>query len=121
MAVLTVTTITEAGIADGAVAAAGGGDSFANPEDERTILKVINGGGGAITVTITPANASATGVPGFGDLTKANAGGSVGAGATRYFGPFPGRTFNDTNGRVAVTYSGVTTVTVAALRVPKRG
>lgn len=119
MAVLTVTEITEAGVADGAAAAAGGGDSFANPDDERTVLKVINGGGGSITVTITPAVVAAT-LPGFGAVTKANGGGSVGAGATRYFGPFP-KAYNDANGRVNVTYSGVTSVTVAALRAPRRG
>lgn len=121
MAVLTVVDVTEAGVTDGAASAAGGGDSFANPDDERTILCVINGGGSPITVTITPQTTAAPGVPGYGDLTKGNGGGSVTNGTRKFFGPFPARTYNDANGRVLVTYSGVTSVTVAVLRIPKRG
>lgn len=119
MAVLSVTDITESGALDGAAAAAGGGDSFANDDQERTFLLVINGGGSPITVTITPAVASGT-LPGFGTVSKAAGGGSVSNGTRRYFGPFPAA-YNDANGRVAVTYSGVTSVTVAALRCPRRG
>lgn len=115
-AVLSVTDITEAGVTMTLASAAGGGDSFANDSSGRVILVVTNGSGGSITVTCTPATASIA-VPGYGTLTKATGCGAVGAGATKIFGPFP-TTYNDSNGRVAVTYSGVTSLTVGAFRVP---
>lgn len=118
MAALALQNIVEAGLAPSMASAAGGGDTFANANDERTILMVTNGGGGSITVTITAQDTSET-VPGFGTVSKANGGGSVGAGATKLFGPFPAAAFNNSSGEVAVTYSGVSSVTVAALRVPK--
>ena len=117
MATLTPAIIAEGGVALAAVAAAGGGDQFANPNDARTFLEVINGGAGAITVTITAQTASFN-VPGRGTLTKANGGGSVAAGATKLFGPFAADAFNDSSGNVQVSYSGVTSVTVQAFRLP---
>lgn len=118
MATLTPAVITEAGVAISLSAAAGGGDQFANPSDARTYLHVNNGGGGSITVTITAQVASAQ-VPGKGLMTKANGGGSVANGAAKVFGPFPAEMFNDANGNVQVTYSGVTSVTVGAFRLPQ--
>lgn len=115
-AVLTVTDVTEAGVAMTLASAAGGGDSFANDSSGRTFLVVTNGSGGSITVTITPATASVF-VPGHGTLTKAAGGAAVAAGVTKIFGPFP-TTYNDSSGRVAVTYSGVTSLTVGVFRVP---
>lgn len=117
MATLTVATIAEAGVALSAVAAAGGGDQFINAGDARTFLYVNNGGGSSITVTITAQVASAS-VPGKGLMTKANGGGSVTNGTAKLFGPFPAEMFNDASGYVQVTYSGVTSVTVQAFRLP---
>jgi len=114
MALLAEQIIVEAGIAPSFAAAAGGGDTFANDGD--ALLYVKNGGGGSVTVTITAQAVSLT-VPGRGAMTKANAGGAVAAGADRVFGPFPPASFNNASGQVAVTYSGVTSVTVAALRL----
>lgn len=118
MATLTVLSMTNLGSLKALVAATGGGDQFANPTDERTYLEVANGGGGSITVTITAQNTSFPGGPNVGTLTASNAGGAVVNGTTRVFGPFPARIYNDANGNVQVTYSGVTTVTVQALRIP---
>lgn len=118
MAVLTVQNVVLAGAVITPVAAAGGGDSFANPTDERTELLVVNGGGGSINVTIVAQPASVP-VPGYGTVPLASEVIAVAAGATKRIGPFPAAKFNDASGRVNVTYSGVTSVTVAAVRLAR--
>lgn len=113
MAVLTVNQPTVAGAVLGAVAAAGGGDSFAN--DGYTCLYVKNGGGAPITVTIDSPGAVS---PPSAKTFDADIDITVAAGAEKIIGPFLDKArFNDANGRVAVAYSGVTTVTVAAIRL----
>lgn len=115
MAELTVQEIAEAGLTASYTAAAAGGDSLKN--DGRTFLHVKNGGAGSTTVTVT-AQRTAANVQGMGGLTKGNAGGAVAAGAEGFFGPFPSLAFNDATGKVAIGYSDVTSVTVAAIRLP---
>jgi hypothetical protein len=93
-------------------AAEAGGDSF--PNNGQTFFRIKNGGGSPITATITRQKASDTGVlehivatiPASGDLS---------------FGSFPPGEFNDVNGRVIVTYSAVTTVTVMPYRLSENG
>ncbi len=109
MAQLTLQTASPTGLAITYAAAAGGGDSFAN--DGKTYLHVKNGGGGSINVTI---NSVAACDQGFDhDIVVA-----VANGAEKVIGPFPTGRWNDTNSNVNVTYSGVTSVTVAAVKVP---
>jgi len=107
MATLNVQAITLAGITPSYAGAGTSGDEFAN-RDGRAFLHVKNGGGSQITVTVNsqvPCN--------YGhdhDITV-----QVPAGGEKLIGPFsPGR-FNDTNGKVQVTYSSTTDVTVAVL------
>lgn len=119
MATLSIQTIDEDGQQLSTVAASAGGDVFDNPNDQSTFLYVNNAGAGAITVTIS-AQATSRDVPGLGPMTKANAGGSVTNGTVKLFGPFPAEAFNTASGQVAVSYSGVTSVTVAALRLQRR-
>lgn len=89
------------------VAAAGGGDSFAN--DGNTEFRVKNGSGSSINVTV---NSQTPCSQGFDhDIIVA-----VGAGAEKVIGPFEKGRFNDVNGRVNVTYSAVTTVTVVPVK-----
>jgi hypothetical protein len=106
MAVLTVQQAVPAGLAASAASAAGGGDQY--PNNGKTLLKVINGGGSSIDVTIAPTNT----VKGYSleDIVVAVAGG-----ATKYLGPYEPALFNNSSGRVAVAYSSVTSVTVAAI------
>jgi hypothetical protein len=110
MAVLTVNVIDRVTglVAPAGAAAAAGGDSFAN--DGHTFLKVANGGGGGITVTVDSVQVCSHGF----DHNQPDAA-AVAAGAERWFGPFPTTRFGSS---CAVTYSGVTTVTVAAVRLP---
>lgn len=111
MAILTVAQTSLAGVALGAVAAAGGGDSF--PNDGATALYVKNGSGAPITVTADAPNADNFGVV---DASHDSAV-AVAAGAERLLGPYPPGRFNDANGRVQLTYSGVTSLTVAPFRI----
>lgn len=118
MAQLTVNDIVAAGlVVTAGAAAAAGGDSFLNDSNAKTFLWVKNASGGAITVTPTIQSANVT-VPGFGVMTKASAAVSVAAGANVLMGPYPPAVFNDASGLVQFTYSGVTTLTVIAVRVP---
>ncbi|RJX18505.1 MAG: hypothetical protein C4570_06400 [Ammonifex sp.] len=108
MAQLTVQNIALAGLTPSYAAAAAGGDNFTN--DGRAFLHVKNGSASSINVTVDSA------VPcnqGFDhDITVA-----VAAGADKMIGPFDPERFNDSTGKVNVTYSAVTTVTVAALHL----
>lgn len=86
---------------------ANNGISFTNDGD--TILRVTNGGAGATVLTLD-ATGSLGGV-GLIDQTP-----SVPAGATMDFGPFPREAFGSP---VGVDFSVITSVTVAAIRVPR--
>lgn len=113
MATLTVQTVDRAGfdLASGAVAAAGGGDDFVN--DGNTFVYVNNGGGGSINVTLN--FRSGLTVDGVTPTSKVVA---VAAGVRKLIGPFPTQYYADTTTqKMALSYSGVTSVTVAALKL----
>jgi len=107
MATLTKQQITHGGTTAPYAAAAGGGDKCA-PGD-TTWIEVVNGSGGAITVTVnsqTPSNYN----------TDEDLAVSVANGATDRIGPLPANRFAaSADGLVAWTYSGVSSVTVAAV------
>lgn len=112
MAILTVNQVPAAGITDSdalMTAAAGGGDSFANTG--REIAEFNNASGGTITITASSNGAGAAcnfGVTATAhDKTLA-----IPAGKRGRFAPLPANRFNDANGRVQLTYSGVTSLTV---------
>jgi hypothetical protein len=88
--------------------AAGGGDTFANTGNER--LMVVNGGGSPITVTIDSPNTCnfETSANAAHDLAV-----TVAAGATKILPALPVGRFGET---ATITYSGVTSVTVAVAR-----
>jgi hypothetical protein len=104
MAALTVLTPTISGAPIAVASAAGGGDTFVN--NGETLFYVANGSGGSITVTFATAGVTNQGIA-IADVAVA-----VGAGETKLIGPFDPSVFNDSQGRVAVTYSGVTSLTV---------
>ena len=114
MAELTVQQITETGGAATYETATAEGDTADN--NGNMFLHIKNGGGESITATITALTTSVdSGV--YGDLTKANATIAVAAGTEAFIGGFAPAAFNDGNGEIAITYSGVTSVTIAALYV----
>jgi hypothetical protein len=111
MAVLSVQVPTTAGPTFTAAAAAVGGDSFVNTGVEFFYVK--NGSGGALTVTFDSPGTCSFGLAASASHDLAV---SVGAGVEKIIGPFPRDRFSDANGSVQVTYSGVTSLTVAVLR-----
>lgn len=112
MADLAIQNVVETGANPSFAAAAAGGDAIANNlEGEKTFLHVKNGHSASQTVTV---NSQKTCDMGFDhDLAVA-----VPAGGERLIGPLPDDRFNDSNGKVQITYSGVTALTVAALKLP---
>lgn len=112
MAVLTVQDAAIAGLAETFAAAAGGGDSFAN--NGLCLLHIKNASGAPITVTVDdPGSPAPAGATQFNPDVAV----IVPAAGERLIGPFPPFRFNDSNGRVNLTYSGVTTLTVAVVRI----
>lgn len=111
MATLTVNSVGRAGFRDdnALVAAAGGGDKFLPSKD--TFIRVNNGGGAPITVTVaTPGTTYGLAV---GDVSV-----SVTNAQSRLIGPFPAELFaNPADGLADITYSGVTSVTVGVFNL----
>lgn len=111
MALLTLQAMVAAGLAPATSAAAGGGDTvaLASATDDRSFLQVTNGGGSPITVTLADPGSTPA-----GNTTTAPAN-SVAAGATKDF-PLNPALVNPSTGVINITYSAVTSVTVAAIR-----
>lgn len=108
MAALTVQTVTRTGTGLNPTysAASGGGDTVRT--GKTTFLHVKNGGGSSVTVTVaTPGTAYGLAIA---DLAIA-----IPAGEERMFGPIDDA-FRGANGSASITYSGVTSLTIAAIR-----
>lgn len=109
MATLSTQVVALSGLNPTYAAAAGGGDKC--EVGDRNWLHVKNGGGAPVTVTLD-AIASVRGQL-VGDLTV-----SVPAAGERLIGPVSPDLFQgQSDGLCAITYSGVTSVTVASLRI----
>ena len=108
MAVLTVQQAALTGLNSSYGAAAGGGDQFANTG--KAMLHVKNGASSK-TVTVDSQTPCSQGVD--HDAVVA-----IPAGEERMIGPFPKARFDDANGDVQITYSAVTSVTVAVVELP---
>lgn len=111
MANLSTQRISRAGLGPTYAAATGGGDKFA--PGGKTFLHVKNGSGGAQTVTIVTPGSAAENVS-IGDVAV-----SVPAAGERMIGPLPGSLFANPadSGLGAITYSGVTSLTVAIVEL----
>lgn len=108
MATLSVQKVGLTGLAPTFAVASAGGDDFLN--SGRVVLYVKNGGTSDQIVTVnsqTPCNY------GFDHDVVV----TVPASGERIIGPFAKQRFDDPNGKVQISYSGVTSVTVAALEV----
>lgn len=108
MAALTIQQSSLAGLTPAYAAASVGGDTITN--DGKVVLHVKNGGATSINVTVV---STAPARPGLAPASNVVA---VPAGGERIIGPLDASAFNDANGAVSITYSGTTTVTVAAIR-----
>lgn len=115
MALLTKQKIVEAGLTPAFGAATVSGDTIDN-SDGKTILHYKNASAGAITVTVA-SQLAAQEDPKLGTVTKGNIVKVIAAGAEAIIGPFKKQAFNNGNNQISVTYSGVTSLTVAALTI----
>lgn len=109
MAILTTSVVTDKGTALTMVSAAVGGDKCA--AGAGCFLAVTNGGENPITVTLVTPQVER------GDLALDDREVTVADGATRLIAVPEFYANRADSGLCAVTYSGVTSVTVAALRV----
>jgi hypothetical protein len=114
---LTVAPITLAGAAEALVAAA---LSMTMPNNGQQFLRVNNGSGSSINVTITAYPRTSGVIPGPGgtpgSLVAENPVIAVAAGAIADIGPFPPSAFNDSTGQVDIAISAITTVTIGAFQ-----
>jgi hypothetical protein len=111
MAALATQIITPQGLAPSYAAAAGGGDTFT--PDVDTFIHVKNAGGSPQTVTVA--------VPGNERYGVATADVTCSVPATtgdRMIGPFPAEIFADSalSGAAAITYTAVTSLTIAVVK-----
>lgn len=110
MALLTTQVVSVSGLAPTYAAAAGGGDTFTPGDD--VFLHVKNAGGSPVTVTVVTPNT-------VGGLAISDV--SVSVPATtgdRMIGPLSRQNFaRSSDGLGEITYSGVTSVTVAVVDV----
>jgi len=109
MAALTVTRVLTTGVSAVMASASSGGDTALNTK--MIILKVINGGGTGRTVTVT-AQRALCGEPSLHDSVT-----EVGAGETKYIGPFDRYTFNDADDKIAISYDNHADLTIGGLEV----
>lgn len=102
---LSVETIDRSGLAPSGAAADAGGNEFAN--DGKVFLEVDNQDASSTNVTIVTQQTS-------DGLAVADRVVSVGATSRKLIGPFPASIYNDGSGKVQLTYSSVTSLTVFA-------
>ena len=114
MANLAIQEILKSGLEPSYAAAAAGGDEFAN--DDRTFFIIKNGDASQHTVTFTVVRASFD-IPGLGEVSFTNLAVAVPASEERVI-KVPAGPYNNVNGRAAASYDAVTSVTVAAVRMP---
>ena len=111
----TLTVVETAGFGGGATdvgyeTAAGGGDEFQNTGKEFVIIDNADASPTTVSAAVQ-ANAQSLNVSGITkDVT-------VPATTTGMMGPFDTRYYNDSNGRVQLTYTSVTSLNVAVVRI----
>lgn len=111
MADLAIQDITNTGLAPAYAAAAAGGDKIPS-SDADTFIHVKNTGGSAVTVTIvTPGTVAGLAIADVSVSVPATTG-------DRMIGPLDPSIYGNPadSGKVPITYSGVTGVTIAAIR-----
>ena len=108
MSTLNIQKVVLGGLSPTYAAASAGGNEFEN--SGREFIHVKNGHTSPQTVTV---NSQVVCNQGFDhDVAVA-----IPASEERMIGPFPQSRFNDAGGKVQVTYSGVTALTIAAVQV----
>lgn len=113
---MTLLTVNDAAEGDGVdltfASANGGGDTYT--WSRNTVFIVTNDDSSPMVVTIVPANATQSD-PSAGTTIKATIAHTVAVGATAFIDT-RAQSFRNSSGLVAVTYSSVTSLTVAAVK-----
>ncbi|MBP2653354.1 MAG: hypothetical protein H6Q73_923 [Firmicutes bacterium] len=109
MSLISKQQTTKAGLTTTLASAVSGGDYFVNTG--KSVLRVKNASSAAVTVTVAAQTACPLG-------TLHNIAVSVAAAGDVLIGPFPPAYYNDANGYAYITYSAVTSVTVAVVEIP---
>ena len=112
MATLTAQKITDSGATAAMASASSAGDEFVNTGLEFLFVQNAHSGSHTITVTAQVTNIHHQQ---FGTVVKENIVKVVTAGAEAFIGPFKQSAFNDSNNKVQITYSAVTSLNVAVL------
>lgn len=115
MATLTRTTVDDTGVAVAAnlTSAASGGDEVLN--DDLTFLVIDNGDTASHTLTITAQVSSVT-KENYGSFSISDITVSVPAGEQRIVSA-PVASYNDSNGKIQMSYDAVTSVTIGAFKL----
>lgn len=110
---VTVQQITEVGLSPSFQGSLSASDRYQFPNDGRTILHVKKSGAGSCVATVvTP------GTVGVGDLAIADRTVTIAASTGDVMiGPLPPSVYNDANGLCSVTFSEITGLTMAVLRL----
>ncbi len=108
MATLVVDEVRNAAVTPDDNAATAGGDEYTN--NPGTLAWMDNQDGSSTTVTFVAVKTSVV-VPGYGSLTIASIAVAVPATSQRVIS-IPTTGYNDANGRVQITYSSVTSLTM---------
>ncbi|WP_020471462.1 hypothetical protein [Zavarzinella formosa] len=119
MTAITVQNASDAGLNHTMAAAA---LSMSFPNDGHTFLVIANGDTGTPTCTITVQNPSPP-VQGFNPITLSNKVVTLPAtgtnGGREIIGPFGQSQYNDSAGLVQIAFSATTSLTVAAVSLPR--
>lgn len=97
------------------------GNYVPNTNGDVALVLYNSDNSNSATVTVTAQKTTFTNVKGYGPLTKSSLAVSLATGARKIVGPFPAGAWNDSNGRVQLTFSGsgASSVKVAPIRVPR--
>lgn len=115
---LVVADIVGTGLLVAQVAAAAGGNYFANTGD--VFVEITNGDATSTNVTIDAfPTGNVTGTP--DGLTVTDRVIAIAAGATKKIGPFKMATYNDGSGDAHISFSKVTSLTLQAYRLRRVG
>lgn len=115
MAIISVQSITEQGIpAPTRTSASSEGDKWENSGNE--FVEIQNNGEGSVVVTFTSLVTSFDSSI-YGPATKSSRTITVARGLTSLIGPFVASAFNDESGYCSISYTSVTSLTVAIFTI----
>ena len=110
MSTLAVQNIVRAGLDPAYAAAANGGDEFVN-DGKRTFVHILNANAATRTITFeTPKTVAGLAVAELAVVVPVTPG-------EQMIGPFPSDVFNDSDGKVQMTYSTEVDLTIAVLKI----